>query len=173
MRDEAFEKQANEKRWRIKKYNFSLAPFSILWYIKTMKTKTKTKTPSVFPIVFEDNGILGRGNPIMDLQLTQEQANALFTEEEIKNKEKRFGSAGFFKPNVRGIVVRGQFKNNFLKKLEIVKADGTLSNLKPLGYEVEGRISISGKKIRGFTSSKIFRLPDGELISVSVIHLGS
>ncbi len=134
---------------------------------------TKTKKTSVFPIVFEDDGTNRmRGNPIRDLQLTQEQANALFTEKEIKDKEKRFGSAGFFKPNVRGIVVRGDYENNCLKKLEIVKADGTLSNLKPLGYEVvEGRISIAGKKVRGFTSSKIFRLPDGELISVSVIHL--
>ena len=143
-----------------------------------------TKTKSIFPIVFEDNGQIGRGNPVMDLQLTQEQANALFTEKEIKDKEKRFGvvesKEGFGRYNpysVTGVVVRSESHNDngFFKttKIEIVKSKGTLYDVKNFGYEGEGRISIAGKKVRGFTSSKIFRLPDGELINVAVIHLGS
>ena len=46
----------------------------------------------------------------------------------------------------------------------------TLGSLKESGYNLEGRVSISGKKVRGFTSSLLCELPDGKLLETSVIH---
>lgn len=46
----------------------------------------------------------------------------------------------------------------------------TMSDCQPLGYEMEGRVSVLGKKRRAFTSSTMFELPNGHLISVATIH---
>ena len=46
----------------------------------------------------------------------------------------------------------------------------TMSNVKQSGYSLEGRVSICGKKVRAFTSSQLFQLPDGKLVSVAIIH---
>jgi hypothetical protein len=46
----------------------------------------------------------------------------------------------------------------------------TLSGVKQEGYCLEGRVSVNGKKVRGFTSSQLFRLPDGKLVNVATIH---
>ena len=35
---------------------------------------------------------------------------------------------------------------------------------------LEGRVSVNGRKVRGFTSSQLFKLPDGRLINVATIH---
>lgn len=46
----------------------------------------------------------------------------------------------------------------------------TLTDIRQSGYELEGRVSIGGKKYSAFTSSQLFELPDGKLIDVAVIH---
>ena len=46
----------------------------------------------------------------------------------------------------------------------------TMFNIKPSGYDLEGYCSINGKKHSCFTSSILFKLPDGKLIDVAVIH---
>lgn len=46
----------------------------------------------------------------------------------------------------------------------------TLTGIRQGGYELEGRVSIGGKKYSAFTSSQLFELPDGRLIDVAVIH---
>jgi hypothetical protein len=46
----------------------------------------------------------------------------------------------------------------------------TLTNVRQDGYELEGRVSIGGKKYSAFTSSQLFELPDGRLIDVATIH---
>lgn len=46
----------------------------------------------------------------------------------------------------------------------------TLSRPKQKGYELEGSVSIGGKKHSAFTSSQMFRLPDGRLFDVATIH---
>jgi len=47
----------------------------------------------------------------------------------------------------------------------------TLSNVKQLGYELEGKVSIQGKKRRGFSSSLLIELPDGQLFSAAIIYV--
>ena len=46
----------------------------------------------------------------------------------------------------------------------------TLSDVHESGYALEGRVSVNGRKVRGFTSSQLFKLPDGRLINVDTIH---
>jgi hypothetical protein len=46
----------------------------------------------------------------------------------------------------------------------------TLSGVYQSGYQLEGTVSVDGQKVRGFTSSNLFELPGGHLISVGTIH---
>ena len=41
---------------------------------------------------------------------------------------------------------------------------------RPSGYDLEGFVSIGGKKHSCFTSSILFELPNGKLVNVAVIH---
>lgn len=47
----------------------------------------------------------------------------------------------------------------------------TLYNLKESGYCLKGTVSVGGYKRRGFTSSELWKLPDGRLIETATIHL--
>jgi len=44
-----------------------------------------------------------------------------------------------------------------------------LQNIKQSGYQLEGTVSIAGKKHTAFTSSHLFELDNGHLISVATI----
>lgn len=46
----------------------------------------------------------------------------------------------------------------------------TLSKPRSSGYALEGTVSVNGRKVRGFTSSQLFVLPDGKLVEVAIIH---
>lgn len=46
----------------------------------------------------------------------------------------------------------------------------TMGKLKESGYCLEGSLSLNGSKTTGFTSSQLFRLPDGRLLESAVIH---
>jgi hypothetical protein len=46
----------------------------------------------------------------------------------------------------------------------------TLTNVRQGGYELEGRVSVNGKKYRGFTSSQLFEI-DGKLVDVATIYV--
>lgn len=49
--------------------------------------------------------------------------------------------------------------------------DRILSGAHESGYQLEGHVSIDGKKRSAFTSSILFELPGGRLINVAVIHV--
>lgn len=46
----------------------------------------------------------------------------------------------------------------------------TLSAPRQSGHCLEGRVSVNGKSVRGFTSSQLFELEDGSLVDVATIH---
>jgi hypothetical protein len=46
----------------------------------------------------------------------------------------------------------------------------TLADCKQSGHELEGRISIAGKRVRGFTSSQLFEIENGKLVNIATIH---
>ena len=56
------------------------------------------------------------------------------------------------------------------RESETVYGIRTLQRPVQSGYQLEGRVSVNGRKVRGFTSSQLFELPDGKLISVATIH---
>jgi hypothetical protein len=47
----------------------------------------------------------------------------------------------------------------------------TLSDVRESGYQLEGRVSIGGKKYRAFTSSRLFEREDGTLCDVAVLFV--
>lgn len=47
----------------------------------------------------------------------------------------------------------------------------TLQNVRESGYQLEGKVSIDGKKVRAFTSNRIFERKDGSLINVAVLFV--
>lgn len=51
-----------------------------------------------------------------------------------------------------------------------IYGDRQLSNPRQSGYDLEGYVSVEGKKLSAFTSSILFELPDGILIDVGCIH---
>lgn len=63
-------------------------------------------------------------------------------------------------------------KQKFTSERESETAYGmrTLSGIHQSGHQLEGRVSVNGKKVRGFTSSQLFELPDGKLVEVATIH---
>lgn len=46
----------------------------------------------------------------------------------------------------------------------------TLSSPRASGYCLEGKVSLCGRKVRGFTSSQLFELPNGRLLNFATIH---
>lgn len=52
-----------------------------------------------------------------------------------------------------------------------IYGDRTMTRPRQGGYELEGWVSIEGKKRSCFTSSILFELPDKRLIDVAVIHV--
>lgn len=39
------------------------------------------------------------------------------------------------------------------------------------GYDMNGKVSIAGRKYRAFTSSKLFQRPDGSLVDVGILYV--
>lgn len=46
----------------------------------------------------------------------------------------------------------------------------TMTSCRQSGYDLEGYVSINGKKYSCFTSSQLFELEDGKLINVAIIY---
>lgn len=63
--------------------------------------------------------------------------------------------------------VRGEFSS--IKSVTLY-GPRTLSKLTQAGYHLEGRLSLLGRTTTGFTSSRLFKLPDGRLLETAVIH---
>lgn len=63
-------------------------------------------------------------------------------------------------------------KRRISAERESETAYGLRSLLSPResGYALHGLVCVAGRKVRGFTSSQLFRLPDGKLVSVAIIH---
>jgi len=111
------------------------------------------------------------------IKLTDEQTRALFTPEEITRGEIR-GELKTFGPWQIPVSFTALCCSNHWDRSKYPHTHGplhvygkrTLSRPQQSGYELEGRVSIGGKKYRGFTSSQSFELPGGKLVNVSIIH---
>jgi hypothetical protein len=66
---------------------------------------------------------------------------------------------------VRGLAVRRQGNLAWIYGLR------TLSQARQSGYQMEGRVSVGGKRCRAFTSSMMFEREDGSLCNVAVLEV--
>ena len=112
-------------------------------------------------------------------KVTQEQADALFSREDVKAgaSRGRLKTTGQWQLPVSftALATTQLFhgENGALRKNAGLLVFGvrTLSRVHQSGYALEGRISVLGKSFRGFTSSQLFELPDGRLLSADTIHV--
>ena len=74
---------------------------------------------------------------------------------------------------VRGLVTSCEFVGRcpIISGKHRVYGVRTLTDLREGGYQLEGRVSLGGKKYSAFTSSQLFEREDGSLVSVSVIFV--
>ena len=121
---------------------------------------------NIFPITIPRTGVTSK--------ITMEQAEQIFTKDELEKLEARFDveTVGPWQivRHVRGICIGGTtWQTN---EPCIVYGRRSLNHFQQMGYEAEGQVSIKGKNVRAFTSSHMFELPDGKLISAAVLHIG-
>lgn len=111
------------------------------------------------------------------LKLTAEQAAQLFTPEQIIAGEVR-GTSVTRGPwgiiiSYSALCTSNEWIEQAWGKISgpvTVYGIRTLTPAKESGYALEGKVSVNGRKYRGFTSSQLFELPDGKLINVATIH---
>jgi hypothetical protein len=115
-------------------------------------------------------------NPRGSIPCTIEQLYALgVTDSDIAAGEKRFTIESFGPWNIissiTGIVEEATYTANGAEqnKKSFYPAR-KCSNPKSMGYDMEGTISLNGKRRNVFTSSQLFELPDGKLIDVATLH---
>lgn len=110
-------------------------------------------------------------------KITQEQAELLFTSDEIAKGEQR-GNARCVGPWQICAAYTALCTSNTFNRDAFPIEHGplhvygkrTLTSVRQSGYELEGRVSVGGRKMRGFTSSQLFELPGGKLINAATIH---
>lgn len=111
------------------------------------------------------------------VKLSDEQARALFSEAEIAAGEQR-GNVRTVGPWQLPVSYTALCTSNTFNRDVYPVEHGplhvygrrTLSRVRQSGYELEGRVSVGGRQYRGFTSSQLFELPGGKLISAATIH---
>lgn len=115
-------------------------------------------------------------NPSSAIQLSIDEANLLgidITQNQINGELRTFGCWNIpvsFKAICCSAVYgtkEGIFLNSCLEKT--FYGNRTMTNVRQGGYELEGYVSVNGKKYTCFTSSQLFDV-NGHLINVSVIH---
>ena len=132
------------------------------------KMKLEIATPKTQPVIRLESPPSGA------IPATLEQLTALgFTAEEIEAGEKRLESvhSGPWSicRSLRGIVERAEFGEYSRKTWVEFYPARTMSNPRPCGYDMEGTISLAGRKSSAFTSSQLFELPDGRLVDCEII----
>jgi len=114
--------------------------------------------------------------PSSTIKLTEKQANELgilISDDDQQGELKTFGPWNIpvsFKTiavSAKWGIIEGHFSKSCIEKT--VYGIRTMTNLRQSGYELEGYVSINGKKHTCFTSSELFEV-NGKLINVAVIH---
>lgn len=124
--------------------------------------------------------------PIIDIEnpphaapVTWEQLEALgITKEDIEAGEKR-GESTHVGPwdimkSYKAIVIAQDFDDyyGFTKSTRLrVWTPRTMMNIRPCGYDIEGWVSLGGKKVSCFSSSIMFETPDGRLVDCAAIFV--
>ncbi len=108
------------------------------------------------------------------IQLSIEEANALFTQSEIESGKSCFTMKTIGAQTIHSasaIAISFVYENN-RPEFATIYGKHTLCNMKDgCGYSIEGVVSINGKRYRGFTSDKLFQLPNGKYINAAIIYV--
>jgi hypothetical protein len=70
----------------------------------------------------------------------------------------------------RALAVSSTWDDYSIRKSVTIYGMRTMSRPIQAGYQLEGSVSLGGRKYSAFTSSELFELPDGRLFNVSTIH---
>lgn len=113
-------------------------------------------------------------NPSVAIKLTPKQAELLqidINKDVIHGKMKTRGVWGI-PVSYKAICMTAVYTKDIYTKCTEKTIIGirALSNIKQGGYELEGYVSIKGKKHSAFTSSQLFEI-EGKLIDVAIIHV--
>lgn len=102
-----------------------------------------------------------------DQKLTIEQAEKIFGDASINEQRLNTETRGPWSVIIRcsGLCMRTDFETGE----HTIYGQRALTNIRQSGYELEGRVSIGGKKYTAFTSSHLFELENGQLISTAII----
>lgn len=115
-------------------------------------------------------------NPESAIKLTEDQATSLgidITQDEIRGDLKTYGVWNL-PVSFKALCMSAKYgvkENEFLTSCleSTIYGNRTMTNVRQGGYELEGYVSINGKKYSCFTSSQLFEV-NNHLINVSVIH---
>lgn len=112
------------------------------------------------------------------IPITEAQALLFLTPAEIAAGEKRFETENFgpwqILSKLRGIACTATWKGGPCSRIQdtlTVVGIRSIDRPRSLGYAMEGKCSLNGRKFRSFTSSQLFELPDKRLINVAIIHI--
>ena len=112
-------------------------------------------------------------NPAVAIELTKEQAQSLGIDltEKVQHGELETVGSWSIPVSFKALACSAKYTRVMYTKCveKTFYGTRTASNLKQGGYELEGRVSIEGKKYTCFTSSQLFEI-EGELYNVAVIH---
>lgn len=99
-------------------------------------------------------------------KLTWYEFESLFTAEDLNKGEKRgeIETRGVWSIPVSYTALCVNTKN------KTIYGYRTMRDIRQMGYDIEGRVSLNGKKIRGFSSSLMIELPDGRLFNCATIY---
>ena len=113
-------------------------------------------------------------NPDVAIKLTKEQFK-VFNIDTSKDTHLNTEHSGVWQQIAKcsGLCMSATWDKSsmFARKTEaVIYGNRTMSDIRSGGYELEGRVSIDGKKYTCFTSSQLFDTPEGKTIEVGIIH---
>lgn len=116
-------------------------------------------------------------NPPVALPITESELLALGVPQsaidagEMRGEIKHVGESAWRVPvSYKALCVTATWGEHSRRLTETVFGMRTLSAMRSCGYEMEGKVSVNGRKVRGFTSTQLFELPSGRLMNVATIH---
>jgi hypothetical protein len=111
--------------------------------------------------------------PQVAIVLTAKQATEIGIDMSLDEQRGELKTVGLWQIPVsfKALCISATYtKEGFTKFTQkIIYGTRTLTDVKQGGYELEGYVSVNGKKYSAFTSSQLFEV-DGKLIDVAIIH---
>jgi hypothetical protein len=110
--------------------------------------------------------------------ITLEAAIAFFGQEAIDAGKRHFATRHrgpwHICDQLRGLAVSAEWKEGpTYPQIDAYTLHGDRSLLNPRqsGYQMEGSVSVDGRRFRAFTTDTLFQLPCGKLVSVACLHV--